>query len=93
MLADMPKEGILHGVLLLLLLWQLEDALSQPGNVVTVLLHATRRTSFEVEVEEASLFASLEEAVLEGFVAFLKLDERESLEANARDVFGERRVS
>lgn len=92
MLGDMPKEGILHGILLLLFLRQLEDALGQPGDVVTVLLHATRRAPFEVEVEEASLLASLEEAALEGLVAFLKLGERESLEADARDVFGEGRV-
>lgn len=68
-----PEDGIFHGIVLLLLLRQLEDLLRQPGDVVAVMLHRTCRTAVQIKVEEAPSLACFKQAFFKVFVPLLQL--------------------
>lgn len=75
MIKDVPEYGVFHGVIVLLLLRQLENLLCKPGDVIAILLHGAGLAAVEVQVEKATGFTGLEKAIFQFFVSFLKFSQ------------------
>lgn len=76
LVGDLPEDGVFHvggRVFILLLLRELEDLLSQPGDIIAVRLHGAGFAAVQVEVEEPPRLACLKQLVLLHRVALFQL--------------------